>query len=115
MREALGGGTIRVIYRAGALRTRPSLPVVEPDVVVCGWCAHFARPHVHARAMKSRRWRAMPHAEALTHAHVGRASHGLCPACLPLAVKEWETEAADEPVAPITGDWQHRKLSAAPR
>lgn len=115
MREAAGGETIRVIHRAGALRTQATSPLVEPDVVVCGWCAHFGRPHVHARAMTSRRWRAMPHAEALAHARIGRASHGLCPACLPQAVKEWDAESADEPAAPMTGDRQRRHLSAAPR
>ena len=74
--------------------------LIKPDVVVCGWCGHFGRPHVHARAMRSSRWRAMPHAEALERARAGRASHGLCPACLPLAVKEWDAEVPDQAGAP---------------
>ena len=52
----------------------------------------------------------MPHAEALERARVGRASHGLCPACLPLAVKEWDaaateaTDAADQAAARVSAN-----------
>ena len=61
-------------------------------VVVCAWCRQFGRPQAAARPLHSTDWYAVSHDYARARAAGGRASHGLCPACLPAVARDWGLE-----------------------
>jgi hypothetical protein len=63
----------------------------ELALTVCGWCTHFGRAGVAGRPAKGGQWRQLVRGEAGAEAgtNTGAVSHGLCPACRPLLLREW--------------------------
>jgi len=59
-------------------------------VTVCAWCLRYGRPLAAVRDSATGRWRAVPHEYAHAQTATGRASHGLCDACRPAVLREWE-------------------------
>jgi hypothetical protein len=59
-------------------------------VTVCAWCLRYGRPLAAVREPATGRWRAVPHEYAHAQTATGRASHGLCDACRPALLREWE-------------------------
>jgi len=64
----------------------------DGTVVICAWCQQFGRPQAAARPQHSRDWYPVSHEYARARAAGGRASHGLCPACLPAVARDWGLE-----------------------
>jgi hypothetical protein len=88
MRAAVAAGPL--VAAGAAAGVAIALPI--PTVVVCGWCRRFGRAHAQARAPHSTHWRTMTHEDAALHTSDGTASHGMCPLCRPLALREWGCE-----------------------
>ena len=59
------------------------------SIVICAWCGTHGRGHAVAREADSPDWEPVSHAFARAAKQAGFASHGVCPACRRLLVRQW--------------------------
>jgi hypothetical protein len=82
---------------------RPPVALRPLALVLCAWCRRYGRAYAQMRPAGSRRWEAVSHEYARALALSGLASHGLCPDCHPLALREWGVGPAER--APAAARW----------
>ena len=74
------------------------------SIVVCAWCGAHGRGHAVAREAGSLDWEPVSHEFAQAAKRAGFASHGLCPACRRVLVRQWDLEG------PGSRDEEHARL-----